>query len=163
MIEVKVPAGYKGASGRTNRAGLSTWAKRGVVRADGTKLSGAAQAGLILPAGPRGPGFLAFRNFDAIYSYNQAESYALAISHLADRLAGLPTLRTAWPTDDPGLSRAERLKLQKLLLAQGYDIGNPDGKIGPTTRAAISKAEERLGLKPTGRPGRKIYTALGGT
>jgi len=45
-----------------------------------------------------------FRNFDAIYSYNQAESYALAISHLADRLAGHPPLRTPWPTDDPGLT-----------------------------------------------------------
>ena len=52
----------------------------------------------------RMPGFLVFRNFDAIYSYNQAEPYALAISHLADRLAGHPPLRTPWPTDDPGLT-----------------------------------------------------------
>ena len=55
----------------------------------------------------RGAGFLVFRNFDAIYSYNQAESYALAISHLADRLAGHPPLRTPWPTDDPGLTRGD--------------------------------------------------------
>jgi lytic murein transglycosylase len=162
MIEVKAPAGYSGPTGRANRAALSTWAARGVVRADGAQLSGGARAGLLLPAGPRGPGFLVFRNFDAIYSYNAAESYALAISHLADRLAGYPALRTPWPTDDPGLSRAERLDLQKLLLAAGHDIGEADGKIGPATRAAIEEAEKRFGMPPTGRPGRKIYRALGG-
>ena len=162
MIEVKAPAGYKGATGRKNKASLSTWAKRGIVRADGSRLSGEGQAGLLLPAGPNGPGFLVFRNFDAIYSYNQAESYALAISHLADRLAGYQPLRTAWPTDDPGLSRAERLHLQKLLLANGYQIGEPDGKIGPVSRAAIADAEKRVGMQPTGRAGRKIYRALGG-
>lgn len=162
MIEVRAPAGYGGPTGRKSKASLSTWAKRGVVRADGSALSGGAEAGLLLPAGAAGPGFLVFRNFDAIYSYNQAESYALAISHLADRLAGYPTLRTAWPTDDPGLTRAERLQLQKLLLANGYDIGEPDGKIGPITRAAIAEAEKRFGMQPTGRAGRKIYQALGG-
>lgn len=163
MIEVKVPTGYKGPRGRTNRASLSTWAKRGVVRADGTRLSGSTRAGLVLPAGPRGPAFLVFRNFDAIYAYNRAESYALAISHLADRLAGYPGLRTAWPTDDPGLSRSERLQLQKLLQARGYDVGEATGKIGPLTRAAIAEAEKRLGMPATGRPGRKIYRALGGS
>lgn len=162
MIEVKAPRGYSGPTGRKNRASLSSWGQRGIVRADGRPLSGGAQAGLLLPAGPNGPGFLVFPNFDAIYSYNQAESYALAISHLADRLAGYPGLRTPWPTDDPGLSRAERLQLQKLLLAQGYDIGAADGKIGPVSRAAIADAEKRLGMEPTGRAGRKIYQALGG-
>jgi lytic murein transglycosylase len=162
MIEVKAPDGYDGPKGRKARASLSTWGARGVVRADGSPLSGEASGGLLLPAGPRGPGFIVFSNFNAIYAYNQAESYALAISHLADRLAGYPTLRTPWPTDDAPLSRAERLHLQKLLLANGYDIGEPDGKIGPITRAAIEDAEKRFGLPPTGRPGKKIYRALGG-
>jgi lytic murein transglycosylase len=162
MIEAKVPANYSGPTGRKSKAPLSTWASRGVTRADGAALSGGAQAGLILPAGPRGPGFLVFRNFDAIYSYNQAESYALAISHLADRMAGYPPFRTPWPTDDPGLSRAQRLHLQKLLIAKGYDIGEADGKIGPATRDAIADAEKRYGMPPTGRAGTKIYKALGG-
>ncbi len=162
LIEVKAPDNYRGPSGRKSRASLSTWAKRGIVRADGAALSGGASAGLLLPAGPKGPGFLVFSNFDAIYAYNQAESYALAISHLADRLAGYPGLRTPWPTDDPALSRAERLHLQELLLAHGYDIGEADGKIGPMTRAAIEDAERRFGMEPTGRAGSKIYHALGG-
>lgn len=163
MFEVRVPDGYSGPTGRRSKAPLSTWAARGVVRADGEKISGAARAGLLLPAGPKGPGFLTFRNFDAIYAYNHAESYALAISHLADRLAGYPAFRTPWPTDDPGLSRAQRLALQKLLIARGHDIGEADGMIGPLTRAAIKKEEARLGMTPSGRAGKKIFNALGGT
>ena len=106
--------------------------------------------------------FLVFANFDAIYAYNHAESYALAISHLADRIAGYPPLRTPWPTDDPGLSRAERRALQERLIAAGFDIGEVDGLIGPETRAAIRAAEESLGMEPTGRAGRRILEALGG-
>lgn len=162
LIEVKVPTGYRGPRGREDKAPLATWAKRGLVRADGGALSGRALAGLLLPAGAAGPGFLTFGNFDAIFSYNHAESYALAISHLADRIAGDPAFRTPWPTDDPGLSRAQRLELQKLLIAKGYDIGEADGKIGPITRAAIAEAEVSLGMPRTGRAGQRIYWALGG-
>ena len=162
LWEAKVSPGYKGPRGRKRRASLSTWAKRGVQRANGAPLTGGTSAGLLLPAGSRGPAFLVFRNFNAIYSYNQAESYALAISHLADRLAGYPAFRTPWPTDDTGLSRAERLQLQKLLIAKGYNIGKADGKIGPITKRAIAQAEKSYGMKPTGRAGRKIYRKLGG-
>jgi len=162
LYEVKAPDGYRGPRGRKERASLDSWDRRGIVRADGAPLSGPEQAGLLLPAGPEGPGFLVFPNFDAIYAYNHAESYALAISHLADRIAGYPGLRTPWPTDDPGLSRAQRLDLQKRLLAKGYDIGEADGMIGPATRAGIEAAERDLGLPVTGRAGQKIYRALGG-
>lgn len=162
LIEVKAPANYSGPKGRKNRATLSTWGQRGITRADGRPISGGARAGLLLPAGPRGPGFLVFPNFNAIYSYNLAESYALAISHLADRLAGYPGLRTAWPTDDPGLTRKQRLDLQKRLLRAGYDIGEADGKIGPITRAAIKQVEAKAGMPQTGRAGMKVYRALGG-
>lgn len=160
--EVRLPNGYKGPVGRKKRASLSSWAKRGVTRVDGGKLSGKASAGLLLPAGRRGPAFLVTRNFNALYSYNVAESYALAISHLSDRLKGGGDFKVAWPTNDPGLSRAERLELQKRLLAAGYDIGEADGRVGPITRGAIKKAEAKAGMKPTGRPGKKIYRALGG-
>jgi len=162
LIEVTVPDGYGGPTGRDAKAALAGWHARGVRRADGAGLAGAGEAGLLLPAGPEGPGFLVFDNFDAIYAYNHAESYALAISHLADRIAGYPPLRTPWPTDDPGLSRAERRELQERLIAAGFDIGEVDGLIGPRTRDAIRAAEERFGMAPTGRAGRRILEALGG-
>lgn len=160
MIEVKAPAGYTGPSGRKHRLALYEWNEHGIRRADGARINGRGRAGLLLPAGPAGPGFLVFDNFDATYAYNHAESYALAISHLADRLAGYPALRTPWPTDDPGLSRAQRLELQKLLVAEGYDIGDIDGKIGPLTRAAVAEHQKKLGRPATGRAGQKVYKAL---
>ncbi len=115
----------------------------------------------MLPAGARGPAFLVFKNFDAIYSYNAAESYAIAIAHLADRLRGGGAFATPWPTDDPGIDRAERRELQTLLLARGHAIGEPDGMVGTLTRRAIVVEQQRLGFTPAdGRAGRKVLVGL---
>ena len=162
IIEVRVPGGYRGPEGRKRKATLDRWAARGLKRADGRRLKGKLRAGLLRPAGPDGPAFLTFRNFDALYAYNHAETYALAVAHLADRLAGRGRFRAPWPTDDPGLSRLERKWLQELLIVEGYDPGEPDGKIGPKSRAAIREAEKNLGLPVTGRAARRVYRALGG-
>jgi lytic murein transglycosylase len=158
--EVKLPAGYGGPSGRRNKQPLAKWNALGITRIDGTPLTGGGPAGLLLPAGATGPAFLVFRNFDAIYSYNAAESYALAIAHLSDRLRGGGPFTTAWPTDDPGISRAQRKELQQLLLDRGYDIGAADGAIGPRTRGAIQSFQATAGLAPNGRAGMKVLNAL---
>ncbi|MFC7662650.1 peptidoglycan-binding protein [Methylorubrum suomiense] len=100
------------------------------------------------------------KNFDAIYSYNAAESYGLAIAVLSDRLRGRPGVQAEWPTDDPPLSRAERRDLQSRLIARGYDVGEPDGKVGAKTRDAIKDVERQLGMPATGRPGGKVLAAL---
>ena len=101
------------------------------------------------------------RNFDAIYGYNAAESYALAIALLSDRLAGKPGLQTQWPTNDPGLSRADRRELQTRLVQRGYDLqGKIDGVIGDKTREAITDFQSRGGMKPDGRASQSVLTAL---
>lgn len=160
--EVKLPAGIDTAgAGRKNKRPMSSWARQGVSRVDGQALpAGDVPAGLLLPAGRNGPAFLVTRNFDALYSYNAAESYALAIAHLSDRLRGGGPLVQAWPTDDPGLSRAERRELQRLLIAKGYDVGEPDGMIGARTRQALQAAQRELGLPADGRAGQKALKAL---
>nr|WP_313699719.1 lytic murein transglycosylase [Achromobacter sp.] len=160
--EVKLPAKLDtSGAGRKNKRPMSSWVKQGVMRADGQALPGGdTPAGLLLPAGRNGPAFLVTRNFDALYSYNAAESYALAIAHLSDRLRGGGPLIQAWPTDDPGLSRAERRELQRLLIARGYDLGEPDGMIGARTRQALQAAQRELGLSPDGRAGQKALKAL---
>ncbi len=164
-VEVKLPAGFntKGEGRRTKKS-LSNWASRGVTLTDGSSLlnfaDGSRVAGLVTPAGATGPAFLAFKNFDVIYSYNAAESYALAISHLADRLRGGGEFVTPWPTDDLGLSRAERKELQTLLIQRGHDIGEVDGLIGAKTREAVKVEQARLGMKVDGHPGQKILKAL---
>ena len=163
-FEVRLPAGFDttGAS-RKNKRPLADWRAAGLTLASGAPLPDALPAaGLLVPA-RGGPAFLVGRNFDALYSYNASENYALAIARLADLVAdaGAPlALATPWPTDDPGLSRAENRELQTLLLARGHDIGAADGLIGAQTRAAIKQEQQRLGHKPDGRAGQKLLGAL---
>jgi lytic murein transglycosylase len=160
-FEVRLPSGFDTSqAGRTRKKPFSTWAAHGVRRVNGGALPGEGSAGLILPAGPNGPAFLVTKNFDAIYAYNAAESYALAIAHLSDRLRGAAPFATPWPTDDRGLSRAERRELQALLGRKGYDIGNPDGAIGTKTRQAIADYQGRVGLARDGRASGSVLDSL---
>ena len=165
-FEVRIPDGFStSGEGRRNKKSLSYWMNQGVVRADGSSLvqgnlSESSQAGLMSPAGANGPTFLVFKNFDAIYSYNAAESYALAIAHLSDRLQGAGSFSKTWPTDDAGTSRAERREIQQYLLNRGYDIGAVDGLIGDKTRQAIRQEQIKFGLAPTGRAGQQILRAI---
>jgi lytic murein transglycosylase len=161
-FEVKLPSGFDtSVAGRRNKHPMSTWAGRGVKRANGEPLpAGGPDRALLLPAGANGPAFLVGKNFDVIYGYNAAESYALAIAHLSDRLRGGEGFRTPWPTDDPGISRAERRELQRLLIGRGHDIGEADGMIGTKTRRAIAQEQQTLGVEPDGRAGQRILAAL---
>ena len=161
-FEVSLPRGMDVSGvGRRNKQPISAWAARGVRRIDGAPMPAAATpAGLLLPAGKDGPAFLVTRNFDAVYSYNAAESYGLAIAHLSDRLRGGAPFATPWPTDDPGLSRAERRELQQLLIARGHDIGEADGMIGARTREALKLEQAALGLAAYGRAGQRVLQAL---
>jgi lytic murein transglycosylase len=155
--EVRIPSGYRGPSGRTNKRPLSAWSAAGFVRGDGSALpANAIGYGLIMPAGPQGPGFLVGRNFDA---YNPAESYALAVNLLADRIKGGKGIVGRWPTDDLPLQRSQRRELQTLLTQLGYDIGVADGIIGPRSRTAIGEMQRAAGLPVDGRAGEKSLAA----
>ncbi len=158
--EVRVPAGYSGPAGRSPKQPVASWAAKGITRIDGSGLSGGGNAGLLMPAGRNGPAFLVFKNYDAAYSYNGADSYALAISLLSDRLRGRGGVQGSWPTDDRGISRAERKEIQVHLVRRGYQIGEPDGAIGQLTRQAISDYQRKTGLSPDGRPGGKVLDSL---
>lgn len=160
--EVRVPRSYSGATGRNPKRPVAHWAGQGIVKFDGSALNGTGNAGLLMPAGRNGPAFLVFKNYDAAFSYNGADSYALAISLLSDRLRGRPGVQGQWPTDDLPLSREQRRELQRLLIARGYNVGEPDGAVGSLTRAAIKDIEGKIGMEPTGRPGEKVLRALKG-
>ncbi len=169
-MEVRLPPAFNAAlAGRTQRRPLTEWRALGVTTPEGGGVAPAglqddARAALLLPAGKTGPALLVFRNYDAIYSYNAAESYALAIATLADRLRGGSGLATPWPTDDPGLGRRDRRELQALLAARGHDIGAVDGMIGTASRRAIQAEQQRLGwANADGRAGRRILVALRST
>lgn len=161
-FEVTLPDGFdETLAGRRKKRSVAEWLDLGVRRVDGTPLDVSSGAmGLLLPAGADGPAFLTTRNFDALYAYNAAESYALAIAHLSDRLKGGNAFVKAWPTDDPGLSRAERREVQTRLAQLGYEVGEPDGVIGEVTRQAIRAFLADQGLESDGRAGKKLLERL---
>lgn len=167
-FEVRLPPGFDTSdASRKNKRPIDAWRRAGVTLADGSALPDSLpSAGLLLPARSRaagGPAFLVGRNFDTLYSYNASENYALAIAQLSNLVAspnaGVAFV-TPWPTDDPGLSRAQNRELQTLLLARGHDIGSADGMIGAKTREAVKVEQKRLGMKADGRAGQKLLADL---
>ncbi len=146
------------------------WSDAGVTRIDGSALvqadpagglvDGAGNSALLMPAGPQGPAWLVTPNYQAIWRYNRADTYALAIGLLSDALRGGPAQQVNWPTDDPGLSRAEFRELQQLLLERGHCEVSVDGADGPRTQAALRAEELRLDRPATGRAGQKLLDSL---
>ncbi|HEY6831555.1 MAG TPA: lytic murein transglycosylase [Pseudolabrys sp.] len=130
---------------------IRDWERAGITRAgDKAFPRPDDRAFLLVPAGVQGPGFLMLPNFRVIMKYNPAEAYALAIGHLADRLGGAAPFAQAWPRYERVLSRSERLELQELLVRHGYDVGDPDGRLGAQTRAAIRDFQTKIGRVPDG-------------
>ena len=143
---------------------LTQWRLRGVRAVPGgpqlDSLPNDTRAALFAPTGGQGPTFLVTRNFDALLQYNRSTRYALAVGMLANRLAGGPDIQGDWPTEDPGLSRAEVRELQRLLIAAGHDIGAADGIPGARTRDALAR---QLGASGDLRIGRQALDTLRST
>ncbi|MFC3182744.1 lytic murein transglycosylase [Cypionkella sinensis] len=158
--EVRLPAGfdYDLAGDRTQKP-LSAWAALGVTLPDGGAL-GTGWGALLLPAGARGPAFLVYDNFAAIEAYNKADSYVIAVGHLADRIAGGAAFKATWPRDLRALTLDERREMQSLLLRAGVYAGTPDGKVGPLTIAAVKAFQRKHGMVPDGYPSLEILQAL---
>lgn len=151
-FEVSLPPGFDlAAVGDDSKKPMLDWLALGVSAPAGRTLPAVGlPLRLILPAGVRGPVFLVTGNFQAILRYNNALAYALAVSHLADRLRGGEAIAAAWPSDDPPLDRAQRSELQRLLIQLGFNTGGIDGIVGTQTRAAIRLLQSRIGLPPDG-------------
>lgn len=159
--EVLLPANFDYALADGRRLGLAEWNRLGVTDAFGNPLADEPiQAALVVPSGHRGPAFLAYHNFNVIMGWNRSEFYAIAVGHLADRIAGAGMLQNPPPEDQPNLSRDHILALQQSLNDQGFDSGEPDGIMGPATRAAIRDYQEANRRVADGYPSEEILNAL---
>jgi lytic murein transglycosylase len=99
-----------------------------------------------------GPRFVTTANFRAIKRYNNSDAYAIGVGHLADRIAGGPPLSTAFPPDKFGMTKDDRIALQRGLTSNGFDTGGTDGVIGPKSRNAIKSYQAANSLSVTGDP-----------
>ena len=153
-VEARIPEGFDYGLGDGRKLTVAAWKAAGLDPATAPQFatSDALQAELFLPAGSYGPAFLLFDNFYVIKTYNNADSYALAVGLLADRLAGRPDLSRPWPTDIVMLTQQQAKELQTGLNKLGYSAGNVDGIIGRGTRGALQKFQKDRGLAADGFP-----------
>jgi membrane-bound lytic murein transglycosylase B len=160
--EVSLPADFAfEKSGIEQSRTLVDWAELGVRRADGAALTIAdLNARLLLPMGHAGPAFLVYDNFDVLLGWNRSSSFAIAVGHLADRIAGAGALYADLPEQDVAMATAEMAKLQRRLAELGYSPGEADGILGPATRGAVREFQFERGLIPDGYPDERTRAAL---
>jgi membrane-bound lytic murein transglycosylase B len=157
--EVTIPGGYdiKKTSERT----LGSWADQGVVRVGGKSFPRPREkARLYLPNGRAGPAFVILKNFAVIKHYNNANTYALAVGHLSDRLRGGEPFVGEWPEHEKPFSIEEGERLQAYLTTAGYYSGPIDGNLGSGSRQAIRDFQRKLGMNPDGVATRDLLRRL---
>jgi len=131
-----------------------------VKKADGSPLGeGETTAYVIVPAGHNGPAFIAYKNFRVIMRWNNSEFYAIAVGVLADRIAGASGIKATLP-DLPAYNRKDIIALQSKLNDLGFDVGKPDGIIGPATREGIRNYQISNNMIADGFPGLEVMAAL---
>ena len=162
--EVAVPAGFNFMlADRARTMTMREWEQAGLHRAGGKAFPRPDdRAYLLVPAGAQGPGFLMLQNFRVIMKYNPSEAYAMAIGHLADRLRGGAPFVQPWPRQERVLTREERYELQQLLSQRGFNVGEPDGRLGGRTREALRRFQAAVGQVPDGFASAAILERLRG-
>ncbi|MEM7288800.1 MAG: lytic murein transglycosylase, partial [Pseudomonadota bacterium] len=159
--EVSTPAGFSAKRAGTNSRKLSEWRKMGVKRVSGKAFPRPSdRANIKVLAGKSGPKFLMLKNFFVLKSYNNADKYALAVGHLADRLRGFGPFVVDWPRGYIPLGEDERKELQTRLKRYGFYDGEIDGKIGSGSRSAIRAYQKRAGLEQNGYASKKVLTSI---
>jgi len=116
---------------------------------------------LVLPAGLKGPAFLATNNFSVLKLYNNSDVYAIFVGHVADMIAANAPVDFAgtWqPVERLPRDRIQRF--QEVLVAKGHDVGNVDGLAGFKTRRSIGHEEQKLGMKLTCYPSQALVGAV---
>lgn len=160
--EVRLPSRFDYTlAGLDQRRPLSEWQRLGVRLPTGRTLPATdMEASLLLPAGHRGPAFLVYDNFRIIMRWNTSTSYALAVGHLADRIAGMGRLAAVPPKQERALTREEIMELQGRLIRLGHLEGEIDGIAGQQTRAAVRAFQLQRGLPADGHPDYELLTLL---
>ena len=163
-FEVKVPTSVSCTNGGPDsRQSIATLASKGIRRVSGKRFPSheAKQAGyLLFPAGRFGPTYVTTPNFYVLKKYNESDVYALFVGHLADRMASDRPFNTKWSKLGT-LSRNTVRKMQKRLIAKGYDVGGADGFIGYKTRTAIGFWQQANGIQSTCFPVKNQILKIG--
>jgi len=116
---------------------------------------------LVLPAGMKGPAFLATTNFSVLKLYNNSDVYAIFVGHVADMIDyNVPVSFVGEWQPVERFTRDRILKFQKVLVAEGHDVGKVDGLVGFKTRQSIGKKEKELGRPLTCYPSHALVNQV---
>jgi membrane-bound lytic murein transglycosylase B len=157
-FEVIAPQGF---DYKKSRGTFAEWTRLGVKRADGAPFPKDGEGILFWPAGAQGPGFIVTKNYDVLKEYNNSDAYAIAIGSLADRMAGGPPVRAAWPANDRPLPRDARIALQKRLMELGYKVNEFEGHVDFDLRDNIRDEQAQHGMVPDGNPTPEFLAKIG--
>ncbi len=138
----------------------SKWAKAGVKARNGKRFPRKGSATLFFPAGAEGPTFLISPNYEVIRDYNSSDAYSLSVGMVANRLRGGKVMKSRWPTVKT-LNKAQRKKIQSLLVKKGYKVPNRTGRIIKGVRAAIHDYQVKIGVTADGYPDLGLLKQLG--
>jgi len=163
--EVTLPKGFDCTEQGPDKARpIAEWVKLGIARVKDRpfpedKLQDTAF--LVLPAGLKGPAFLATNNFSVLKLYNNSDVYALFVGHVADMIAANAPAEFAGDWQPVERLPRERIqRFQEALVAKGHDVGNVDGLAGFKTRRTIGIEEQKLGLPLSCYPNKTVVDAV---
>lgn len=146
-------------AGKTNIKPLSFWAAKNLKTDDNETVDNIdLPAALLIPAGHSGPAFLVYQNFNVILRWNNSEYYGIAVGHLADRIIGDSGLSKPLP-ELPKYTLLEMQQFQKKLNDLGFDVGVPDGILGPATRNGVRAFQTSKNLIADGYPSKETVDA----
>lgn len=157
--EVRLPAGM--ASNSNVLEPIANWTMRGVTQANGKAFARPTEKARLWQPVSGGPVFLLTQNFAAVRSYNPANTYALAIVHLGDRIRGDGPFVQQFPGGERPLTLSEVQEVQRRLTARGFDTDGTDGRVGRDTMMAVRAFQTKTGLSPAdGYAGLKVLARL---
>jgi membrane-bound lytic murein transglycosylase B len=156
--EVLVPAGMSSGGGMRS---IASWQSRGIRRANGKPFPRPSELARLWQPVPGGPVFLLTHNFDAVKSYNPANTYALAVCHLGDRIRGEDGFLQEFPGSERPPTLAEVQEIQRRLTALGFNTDGTDGRVGKDTMKAVRDFQIKAGMTPAdGYAGLKVLARL---
>ena len=160
--EVLLPSHFRWEEMHDKKQSVSEWQKEGL-KPNGLdtfpQKELEIEARLLSPQGSDGPFFLAYPNYEYLRRWNGLELYGLTTGLLADILAGNREPHN-YPEDFKPIRTETIIKMQEILAQKGYNIGTPDGKLGPKTRSALREFQKENNLKQDGYPNKDTLLKL---
>ncbi|MEM6464844.1 MAG: lytic murein transglycosylase [Pseudomonadota bacterium] len=137
---------------------VQEWASLGIQPRSGSWEGADLQGSILIPMGRKGPAFMAYPNYQALFEWNQSFVYVATAGYFATRLSGAPVYNAGNP--DASLSDSQMKSLQEKLARRGHNVGKIDGILGAGTRAAVRAEQIRLGLPADSWPTRELLNRL---